>query len=337
MKKWNRVLAILLAAGLTAGLCGCGDSAAEASSPVSVPASQAVPDVPTPEPTPEPTPTPEPGLHGLIYMDFIYSMNRFYLYCLNPETGDVEQLAYFHYNRPEGQSYYCGAFSLSGACIDRTMFSDDFTQIVCTTWPKNRMGWIDMDGNFFDASAALGDPHWFSPIGFTDGYFGFSDYIGGVYNMKYYYVPLDNFTPEAIQEGDIRTFGHPYDEDGNITINDHTYLPHEVTSWIDDTRCIVNFRDAGVPEKSLIVDVATRTQSEYIPYISEEIVTTWDGVISPDKSKIAFLSSEGYHYQNPAIYVISIDGGTPIKVPVTLPLPTNTLGTKIFPSLLGWI
>ena len=334
MKKWNRALAILLAAGMAASLCGCGSSA-DSSAPPSVPASQAVtPEpmlepTPTPEPTPEPTPTPEPELHGLIYREsYAFNGKSSTSICyLNPETCETKIISTFgNFESANDDYYYSGGGSVSA----------DFSKISCTKFFRNggssHAGWIDTEGNFFDVTEALGlqiqsdfgpEIHYY-PVGFYNGLFGFEERkresVNSLYTITQYYVPLDNISPEAIQKGDVRTVGHPFDENDGLlknSIGGRKYTPADVTSWIDDTRCIVDAKAAYTTNvDSYIVDVATQTESAYIPGDSRD---NWSGIISPDGTRIAFLSSPRQTFtRTNDIYITSVNGGDPVKVNCSL-------------------
>lgn len=334
MKKWNGALTILLAAGLAASLCGCGGSA-DSSAPPSVPASQAVADVPTPEPTPEPTPTPEPELHGLLIVEhnaIVAETNQCIVRCLNPETGEAEEIFRFGPFGGQNDGYYMPGVSAWNGSFIRAIFSEDFSKIICAKQFSNgggrHAGWIDTEGNFFDVTEALGlqaksdfeEPASYSPIGFCNGLFGFVEAKRESPNSLYvytdYYVPLDNISPEAIQKGDVRAVGHPFDENEGLLKNafgGRKYTPADVTSWIDGTHCIVTYREAIFGRlDSFIVDVTAQTESVYIPGNSRD---NWSGIISPDGTKIAFLSvlrptASGAK----GIYIVPVNGGDPVKV-----------------------
>lgn len=357
MKKWNRALAILLAAGLTAGLCGCESGADNPSSLLPAPNSQAVENVPTPtptptpEPTPEPTPTPEPEPHGLILAELDYSGGGHYtVQCIDPKSGNTEVIR--HFTNYQNSS---GVWNLGGNTSrpNRIFFSEDFSKIMCTVpFPDDirHIGWVDTEGNFFDVSAALGLKGSgdfdnmkisYGPIGFRDGLFGFvkyeSDRYNTIKNTDYYYVPLDNIVPSAVQEGDIRILGCPHDEDGHLGAYFENsklpkwYDPSSVTDWIDDTRCIVDNGDT-----SAMLDLGAGTGTNYIPGGASR--KNWSGVVSPDKTWIAFLSmdenlSVSIDTWKTDTYIVSINGGDPVKM-ANAPYPLEISGNI---ALIDWL
>lgn len=107
----------------------------------------------------------------------------------------------------------------------------------------------------------------------------------------------------------------------------------ELTDWIDDTRCLINY-----PEDSValmfggdridrwgvrIFDVVTQESSSFIPGESR---SNWSGVISPDGRSIAFLSAPTSGTGNAALYVTSVDGGEPVKILDNIPSGRGTTG-----------
>lgn len=75
---------------------------------------------------------------------------------------------------------------------------------------------------------------------------------------------------------------------------------------------VVGYKDID----SFIVDTAAQNVTEYIPGNSRN---NWNGILSPDGTKIAFMSAPRGIY-SPAyfpetdIYIIPIEGGDPVKV-----------------------
>ena len=338
MKKWNRALAILLAAGLAAGLCGCGNNAASPANPPAgypTPVSQPVSETPvtpeptpTAEPTPEPTPTPEPEPHGLVIVDQLASTENVTVYCVNPDTGKETVIADFSIPRSTENEVYAGGGSYS---CPKYGFSDDYSKIICNKHfietKEIHAGWVDSDGNFFNVTEALGlqsksdfdDPVRYSAMGFYNGYFGYRlEVKGGIYT--YGYVPLDNISPGAIQEGNLFTLTKPYTADDSLIAEKYggRYKPWHVSDWIDDTRCIVSdvydvYSGSGDMD-SLIIDTAAQSEIKYIPGDSRD---NWAGVANPDGTKIAFMSSVrnlNVSYHETDIYIVPIDGGDPVKV-----------------------
>lgn len=355
MKKWNRALAILLAAGLAAGLCGCGNSASSpASQPptsgsASVPPSSAVPARSEPQ-TPESMPVSKAEPHGLIFAhfesekrggeEFGPAQNKitYSVLSMEPETGKEKVISQFYYEDPSDGCYSL-ASSLEGpGCL--STFSEDFSKVICTKYFYNdyniipwtdegsHIGWLDTEGNFFDVSEALGleDSRrnnsiiLYSPIGFSGNLFEFmgvekreEDRYG---TYKYFYVPTNHVVAEEVREGDLRVLGHPYNEDGGLIKDGRRskYYPKDVLSWIDDTHCVVN------PSNSVtIIDVETGIERRCDP---ERGGLTRDGVVSPDKTQIAYIGIDRQkvnddahaYYMKYGVYIVPVDGGEPAKV-----------------------
>lgn len=260
------------------------------------------------------------------------------IYCLDPDTGKQTKISSFYYpdlarryaidflqeNNPFIEGHPGWAFRSPEPA--RRYFSDDYSKMACEIYEVGgsvdscvHAGWIDTNSKFFDVVGTLAlDADLYSTAdGFSGNFFGYSicySSSGGTY-----YVPIDDVSPEKIQEGNVHAVGRPYDEDDRLRGH---YFPDEVTSWLDDTHAIVNgirsvYWSAGYQNYvndylcSKIVDVDTRTDMEYIPeYFGDTwIGETRNGVASPDGSRIAFMSDTG-------VYIIPVNGGDPVKVEV---------------------
>lgn len=257
------------------------------------------------------------------------------IYCLDPDTGEKTKISSFYYpkigpnypyatellrdNNPFIESQPSWGFDSPEPA--RRYFSDDYSKMACIIWGRDEenaagksschVGWIDTNSKFFDVTEALGlssDSYDSRDVldGFSGKYFGYSRGYRG--SDGTYYVPIDDVSPEKIQEGNVHAVGRPYDEDDRLRGH---YFPDEVTSWLDDTHAIVNGHGDGYRLCSKIVDVDTRTDMEYIPEYSGDtwIGETRNGVASPDGSKIAFMSDSG-------VYIIPVNGGDPVRVEV---------------------
>ena len=89
----------------------------------------------------------------------------------------------------------------------------------------------------------------------------------------YYYVPLDNLSPEHVQEGMIIPEQQP------IPVGRHT----RATDRIVDSLYVVNTED----QISRIYNAETRELADYVPGDNR---FSWNGVVSPDGAEIAFMS-----------------------------------------------
>lgn len=285
-----------------------------------------------PEPVPEPVPEPEPEeleperLEGLIFVSGVTvigygdAQTHYEIRCFQPETGKESLISQLDFLTTNNKDYYVPA---SIQQIRRDMFSDDYSKLAVTKHfvsnGETHAGWIDSDGNFFDVTEALGlqsksdfdDPASYEALGFSDNLFGYYQYTGKL-DAPHYWVPVDNITPSAICEGNVFTRNGPF-EDGKIAVEAEPYQRssyeyHEITSWIDDTRCIVN--TSGI--NSQILDLTEKKTREYIPGDSRE---NWNGVASPDGTRIAFMSAplEGSNKVTD-VYIIPVEGGNPARV-----------------------
>jgi len=111
-----------------------------------------------------------------------------------------------------------------------------------------------------------------------------------------------------------------------------------VTAWIDETHCIVNgTRDHHID--SLILDLEAKTQVKYIPGESRQ---NWNGFLSPDGTKIAFMSEPlSGSNTTTGLYIIPTEGGDPVEVTgYSISFATydryfsGNMGTYI---LIGWV
>lgn len=335
MKNWKRGAAFLAALGLSLSLLGCGGSTGTASPPErqtpppveEKPEPVVVPEYEEPEPEPEPEPEKPPT--GLVILKESYESNqkKYEIFCFNPDTKEETLISNFYIPFTD---YMTEDFFLSSSqkeTASRQDFSSDYTKMSdqkkFAANGEYHVGWQNSDGTFTDVTEALGQqsksdfdsPVYYQQLGFEGDNFGFyysSD--GSLLKAVNYYVPIDNLSPSAVQEGDVHKAGHPYNDGGALLVDKYgrdKYYPSSVTDWIDDTHAIVNLRD-GRNYDSLIVDTAAQTETAYIPGDSRN---NWNGVCSPDGTRIAFLSEPrkgtGTHTD---IYIIPTGGGDPVRV-----------------------
>lgn len=230
------------------------------------------------------------------------------IHSLNPETGEERIISNFTYQdtrRIDGCSFAEWAFPLQ--C--RWNFSSDYSKMILTkiflnsaSGQESHAGWIDTNGSFFDVAEALGLQAQDSSsdltsygVRFWNDLFEYLEIRSDI-GYAYYCVPEDQLTFGAVREGHAFGSGYPYDE-------------YDVTSWIDGTHCIVNVYNRNVIQ-SLILDTETQTTSNYIP---DSFYESWNGVISPDGTQIAFMARlEGGGSAD--IYITPSGGGEPVKV-----------------------
>lgn len=83
------------------------------------------------------------------------------------------------------------------------------------------------------------------------------------------------------------------------------YVNYHITDWIDSTHCIADVGEhSSVTE---IVDIDAEKSTMYMPSTSRYC---WDGIVSPEGDRIAFLSRPENGTELPSIFVVPIDGVT---------------------------
>ena len=351
MKRWKKGLSLLLAVCLAGSLCACGnDGGNTAPQDPTPPPAEDVPqedtsqdtyiseDVPQDVDMPEENfPELEPEAEGLIVFEFRSSVGQeemtCAIHCMDPDTKEESIFSEFTYSLLENSEGYRYAEATDGLLSlflfqgGRYRFSDDFNKMALDKrFPSSgetHAGWLDDNGNYFDVTEALGlqsksdfdDPARYFSAGFMNGYFAYyqstsRDGLGG--NDEYYYVPVDNVTPAAVQKGDIPG------QNGNPISGEFIsgrFEPRDITSWIDDTHYIAN-EDTGSTTRvvnSFIYDTENQNRTYYVPGNSR---MSWNGVVSPDGTQIAFLSTpmSNTTHRPADLYIIPVNGGDPVKV-----------------------
>lgn len=244
----------------------------------------------------------------------------FPVYALNPENGAEALIASFKIPENSYNHFQTDSTLFLPVASEprREWFSKDFSKMAATKvfnkTNEYHAGWIDADGCFFDVTEALGlqskNTSSCHAVGFSGDLFGY--YQGSPSDNDYYYLPVNNISSDALQKGDVRCVGRPYDKDGSLLSGqDEKLYSHQVTSWIDETRCIVNDHK----DSSVIVD--TKSQSSF-NYLSGK--TGWNGVVNPTRDKIAFMSRPNDSKKKSGelidIYITPISGGKPEKTAV---------------------
>lgn len=308
MKKHFLTCALALC---MAFLCACGGG--ESGSQGGGTAAEPLPAAPAPGEPEEPEPVPEPEkLEGLIFasgmtiVGYDESQTHFEIRCFQPETEKESLISQFDLLYINGNDYYqLAAYER----VNRDLFSDDYSKIAVTkhfvSSGETHAGWIDSDGSFFDVTEALGlqsksgseSPASYNAMGFSDNLFGYYQYTGKP-DPPCYWVPINNVTSSAICEGDVFTRNGQPDESS-------------ITSWIDDTRYIVNINFSHNHWNSQILDRVEDKTREYIPGNSRN---NRDGFVSPDGTQIAFMSAPEGCGKVTNVYIIPVEGGDPVKV-----------------------
>lgn len=331
----NRIIALTLCAGmLLLGGCasdtGTNDNTSEptaGSTPSSV--ETEAPSEESGEPISEPenlVEVNEPeGITGIIAMTSnIGTSFSFNIFSTNPETGErttLVNLAFPSEGADEGRAViYMPPVNEVNSSNVAEWVSQDFSKIAATKTytddTDSHAGWFDVDGVFFDVTEALGlqpqsdfaDPVHYTAIGFTeDNCFAYYSTTDNVYERTYYIVPLDNLTPEAIQEGNPLSDAKPMMRDST----DYDYF----TDWLDDTHYLADhcLNSCWHKTQSVIIDAASGSAEDYIPGDSRY---NWNGVVSPDAAQIAFFSVPKQGNSSPQLYVMNLTDGEPVAVDV---------------------
>lgn len=170
-------------------------------------------------------------------------------------------------------------------------------------------GWFDESGTFFNVTEALNmqsksdldEPFKYTATGFSNnGYF----VTGGDSRLS---VPVDNVTLEAaLQNTDVI-----YDALPSL------HGDYVLTDWINETSCLVDVEGEEWDERinSVINDVTTEEITEYIPGDSRY---NWNGVLSPDETQVAFLSTPKEGTAKPTLFIVPLGGGDPISAGTSL-------------------
>lgn len=222
--------------------------------------------------------------------------------CIDPVTGDYQEIARINMHKSQEGEYAIDSYGGFGT----KLISNDFSKLVisrsCSHNNELHAGWIDINGDFYDVTTILGfqSENDFAErvncksIGFMDEYFVFCCWKDD--GNEYYSVPINDVSTDAM----IKGFPPGVNE---VHVGG-------VTDWINENTYIADYRDSyNGHETSFIGKVDSEEQNFYIP---ENNRTNWNGFISPDGTQIAFMSSLG----ETGIYVVSIDGGEPVEVPI---------------------
>lgn len=226
--------------------------------------------------------------------------------CIDPVTGDYQEIARINMHKSQEGEYVIN--SSGNGFIGDKLISNDFSKLkisrCCSHNNESHAGWIDINGDFYDVTTILGfqSENDFAErvnchsIGFMDEYFVFSCEKDD--GSEYYSVPINDVSTDAMIKG--------------LPPGVNEVHVRGVTDWIDENTYITNYRDShNGHETSFIGKVDSEEQNFYIP---ENNRTNWNGFISPDGTQIAFMSSLGEG--ETGIYVVSVDGGEPVEVPI---------------------
>ena len=239
------------------------------------------------------------------------------VFAIDPESGVQRNISVFSLSEwmvPSTSVYYYSSA--------RHWLTTDFDKVAATlVIPDNnerRAGWVAEDGEFFDVTETLGQsaqsdfdtPARHEALGFTNDYF--------VYTVRnddgevtYYSVPIYNVVPEAVQE--MNALENVVPDRNEVFNNDYV-----LSDWVDETHCLADHKHNGLTDckdESLLFDVTTRETASYVP---GDARYSWNGVVSPDGTHVAFLSVPKQGTESPNLYVTPLAGGDPVKVEIAL-------------------
>ncbi len=250
------------------------------------------------------------------------------LYCptytvsaINPESGDYHEVSNFWFDsvfeRTNPEYTIVPALQFARYANLRDQFSSDYTKTAATkTFASNgevHAGWVTTDGDFFDVTEALDEQSHgdfddvvnYQAVGFQNDVFIYV-HSEGFEENQYYGVSVDNVAPGASWE--LSTADPMICEDYTTWSYIRGYKP---TDWIDDDRLIIEANN-----QSYIATTSSQTKSEYIP--ASDSRYSWSAVVSPDNTKIAFLSEPRHDTTGEVgIYTMPLDSSEPARLETT--------------------
>lgn len=272
------------------------------------------------------------------------------IYSIDPETGEERTISEFSIpgsviSRADGSRWttYPMYIPTFGSRLPlRGMFSTNYNYMAVSRYSietgethagfykaGEELRYVDVTKSIGAGGSDFDDLTVQLALGFTDSnQFIFADATGApasfIYRTDYwtaYQVKVSDTGNVSSSQSynDLNTF--LMEGDSWSWIGEHW----ELTDWIDDTRCLINYPEESVATLGgiridrwgvRIFDTVTQELSSFIPGESR---SNWSGVISPDGRSIAFLSAPARGTGNAALYVTSIDGGEPMKVLDNIP------------------
>lgn len=240
------------------------------------------------------------------------------------DAGNFQTISKFTVGNIHGESTVSGSYVTpegSGNVIGggyyatrREWFDDDYDRMAIT-WMDSasaevHAGWLDVDGEFFDVTVALGleaksdfdSPTKHNAIGFSeDGYFVYKSLVGDGPNAfwEFYHVPLDNLFVGAVESG--------------------IWLPGAGEDFQSQNRGL-RFSDYDSGSGRLLLNTSASvshlcsgTDDAGETYVPGDSRLSWNGVFSPDGASVAFMSkpNKGGAVD---IYTMPLSGGDPVKI-----------------------
>ncbi len=277
-----------------------------------------------------------------------------HLYKIDPETGNVTHIRTFSSEDTHSCSAYLTDIGGYTKAALRNFNSDMTLMTACVTLESgaNHIGWIDENGQFTDVSARITTKSDFGALTnhqiprFFGDYIYFRDFTNTSASIKR--VPLNTLTADAVEvlfddtkwsntsiyplpDGTVLDEYSPFDYyDSSMQ---YPARVHNTYDWISADTCIGNGNGRSDPytlykyHLSGKIDLLEwyRDKTTLIPSIKDRI--NWNAVVSPECDQVAFLSklTTGTD-QSISMFLISIDGGEPVKVHTDFSFSANTIG-----------
>lgn len=266
------------------------------------------------------------------------SDNTLELGTIDTETGEYSKITWFKFSDNMINDSVSISLSDKTLCLflirakyyGVSIFSDDLEKIACTLqFPsgETHAGWLNLSKtegkniSYVDVTEKLGEQSGSSfsettvnyyGIGFSeDGNFIYSD--SSIYYPKddasYFSAPMENLnkdyvTQVSLQSPEVLASGSGIDWEN-------------LSSFVDD-RTIVLTEETGRSLKKYNVvfyNTDTGEKSSIIPEVEER--NNYCGVVSPDKTKLAFISMVGAESR---LFVTTLDGGEPLELTTSVPM-----------------
>lgn len=345
----KKLLALLLALGMVASLCACGNDGSSGAAPAydenpAASDNNQIIDAPyeTSEPSnapnadgssrdnespatdedhsdnPDNTQIPNPAtgeavkLEGLILMT-VTNVNFCdpKIYYVDIETGDSKLIAEWDFRPRQGEAI---TYSLGAGfrCGRQECFADGYSKVAVSQ--------TDSQSGQTCAGWLEADGNFFN-VTEALGQLSRSDFDDAV---QYYAVGFmdDEFFVYRQISGAGGYHYVPLDNLDTSAIQDGLPFPGcengefpeaKITDYVGDSRFLINAggKFAGNDGISRILDMATGEKTDYVPGTSR---LSWHAVLSPDGSQVAFMSrpKNGTEVD---IYIMPLTGGDPVKVP----------------------
>lgn len=260
---------------------------------------------------------------------------------IDPETGSVTHIRTFS----NEDTYSCSAYlrDIGGNTANAMRsFNSDMTLMTATVTLESgaqHIGWVDENGQFTDVSEKITVESDFGALTthtcpcFFENYIYFRDCTNTSIQVKR--VPMDNLTVDAVEVMVDGCFlvGNIYplpDGTASDTASTYEYFDSSMQypartddfyDWVSEDICVGN--GLGSNDPYIIYKYQLSGESDIFHWYSEKTTfipsvknrINWNAVVSPDGEQVAFLSklTSGTD-QSTSLFLISIDGGEPIKV-----------------------